>query len=165
MMKHKRNLLIVIVAVAILSLTFAVALSQSQSTIKTKQRTDDNTYPELRAKVLDYMAKFETTHPAVINGFSSLYHAAVEPGALDIKTKELIALGIAVSKRCDGCIAYHTHASLKAGATEQEIMEVLGVAVYMGGGPSLAYATHVIEAMEQFKTTEKTIPASEGMNR
>ena len=142
-------------AIAILSLTFTLALPQSKSAVKTEQSSDDNTYPAIRENVLYYMEIFEKRHPNVMRGFYSFAHAAMDSGALDVKTKELITLGIAVSKGCDGCIAYHTHASLQAGATEEEIMEVLGVALYMGGGPSLVYATHVIEALEQFKATEE----------
>jgi len=158
MTKLTKNWLIgIIVVLAVLSLTILFALPQSGSSLKTEMVSGDNTYPEIRTKVLQYMGKFEKAHPAVINGFQSLANAAMEPGALDVKTKELITLGIAVSKGCDECIAYHTHGSLEAGATEEEILEVLGVALYMGGGPSLSYATHVIEAMEQFKATEKEI--------
>jgi AhpD family alkylhydroperoxidase len=165
MTKHIRRWCIrIISSIAILSLTSVIALAQSESTVKTEQSSDNKTYPEIRAKVLRYMEKFEKGHPDVMNGYYSLYQAAMKPGALDVKTKELITLGIAVSKRCDECIAYHTHASLKAGATEKEIIEVLGVTLFMGGGPSLSYATHAIEALEQFKVMEREIDEHEGSN-
>jgi AhpD family alkylhydroperoxidase len=113
------------------------------------------TYPAMMAAMLEYMKEFEAGQPDVMTSFYSLHQATLRPGALDPKVKELISLGIAVSARCDGCIAFHVHGSLEAGATEKEIMEVLGVAVMMGGGPSLAYATHAIEAFEQFETTQR----------
>lgn len=86
-----------------------------------------------------------------MNAFTALHHAAASPGVLNTKTKELIALAIGVSLRCDGCIAFHTHDALEAGATREEILEVLSVVVMMGGGPSVMYATHVVEAMDQFE--------------
>ena len=145
----------IIITIVILSLTFVLGLSQTESTIKIDQTSVDNNFPEIREKVLKYMEVFEKKHPEVMQKFYALAHAAMDSGALDVKTKELITLGIAVSRGCDECIAYHTHAALIDGATEEEILEVLGVALYMGGGPSLTYATHVIEAMEQFKALEK----------
>ena len=86
-----------------------------------------------------------------MKAFRALHHGASIPAELDFKTKELIALAIGVSLRCNGCIAFHTHDALEAGATREEVMEALGVAVLMGGGPSVIYATHVAEAIEQFE--------------
>ena len=85
-----------------------------------------------------------------MKAFWGLHTAALSPGALDTKTKELIALAISVSARCDDCIAHHINDALKAGATKEEITDTLGVAVLMGGGTSVVYATHAIEALEQF---------------
>lgn len=87
----------------------------------------------------------------VMDGFSSLHKAAVADGALSRKTKELIALAIAVSARCDGCIAFHTHDALKAGASGDEVMDALGVAILMGGGPAMVYAAQATEALAQFE--------------
>jgi AhpD family alkylhydroperoxidase len=75
---------------------------------------------------------------------------------LDTKTKELIALAIGVSKLCDGCIAHHTAGALKAGAGRDEIIEALGVAIMMGGGPSVVYATHALQAVDQFASAGQT---------
>ena len=74
-------------------------------------------------------------------------------GALDKKTKELIALAIGVSTRCDGCIGFHTQALHKLGASKAEIVETLGMAIYMGGGPSLMYAADALSAFEEFSNT------------
>lgn len=76
---------------------------------------------------------------------------AQQKAHLMAKTKELIALAIGVAARCEGGISFHTHAALKAGASREEITDALGVAVLMGGVPSVMYATHVIEAMDQFE--------------
>jgi AhpD family alkylhydroperoxidase len=82
---------------------------------------------------------------------SALAQAATRDGALDRKTKELIALALGVAARCDGCIGFHAEALVKLGATRQEFEETLGMAVYMGGGPSLMYAADAISAFEQFE--------------
>jgi AhpD family alkylhydroperoxidase len=86
-----------------------------------------------------------------MQAFSALAQAATRDGALDRKTKELIALALGVAARCDGCIGFHTETLVKLGATRQEVEETLGMAVYMGGGPSLMYAADAISAFEQFE--------------
>jgi AhpD family alkylhydroperoxidase len=90
--------------------------------------------------------------PEVMKGFSAIARAALEPKALDTKTKELIALAISVAVRCDACIAFHAEAAVKRGATRDEVMETMGMAVYMGAGPSVMYAAQAVEAYDQFKT-------------
>lgn len=88
--------------------------------------------------------------PDVMTAFSQLAAAGTCDGALPRKTKELVALGIAVASRCDDCIGFHVQTLVKLGTTRAELEEVLGTAVYMGGGPSLMYATHAMHAFEQF---------------
>jgi AhpD family alkylhydroperoxidase len=88
--------------------------------------------------------------PEVMKGFSALAQAALKADALDTKTKELIALAIAVATRCDGCIAFHAEAAMKQGATRAEVLETMGMAVYMGAGPSAMYAAQALEAFDQF---------------
>lgn len=92
--------------------------------------------------------------PSTMKGFSELHHSCISEGALSSKTKELIALGIAITVRCDGCIAYHVHDSLQAGANSEEILETIGVAILMGGGPSVVYGCEAMEAMKQFEILE-----------
>jgi AhpD family alkylhydroperoxidase len=96
--------------------------------------------------------------PEVMKAFAALSAAASSPGALDEKTKELIALAIAVVERCDECIAIHVEEALKAGATRQEISEALGVAVLMGGGPAVMYATHALAALTEFTSAQGSTP-------
>ena len=88
--------------------------------------------------------------PDVMKAFVGLAQSALQPKALDVKTKELIALAIGVSIRCDDCIAFHAKAAVEQGASSAEIFETLGMAIYMGAGPSVMYATHAIDAYKQF---------------
>ncbi|MDE2595509.1 MAG: carboxymuconolactone decarboxylase family protein [Sphingomonadales bacterium] len=88
--------------------------------------------------------------PDVMKAFSAMAQAATKGGALDAKTKELIAIAIAVAIRCDGCVAFHAKAAVKLGATRDEVMEAMGMALYMGAGPSLMYAAQAVEAFDQF---------------
>jgi AhpD family alkylhydroperoxidase len=88
--------------------------------------------------------------PGPMSGFARLHKKAVEQGELTAKTKELMALAIAVAVRCDGCIAYHVHDAVKAGATRAEMIEMIGVAILMGGGPASMYAAHAMDAIDQF---------------
>lgn len=89
--------------------------------------------------------------PEVMKGFGAIAEGALKAKALDVKTKELIALAIGVAVRCDDCIAFHAKAAVAQGATDEEIFETLGMAIYMGAGPSVMYAAHAIEAARQFK--------------
>jgi len=101
------------------------------------------------------MKKLGTRIPESMKGFADLHKASIAKGALTSKTKELIALGIAITVRCDGCIAYHVHDSLQAGASSEEIMETIGIAIMMGGGPSVVYGCEAMEALDQFGILEK----------
>ena len=85
-----------------------------------------------------------------MNAFWEVHKAATATDALDNKTKELIALAVSVAAHCDDCIAHHTYDALEAGATREEITDALGVAILMGGGTSVVYAAHAIEALDQF---------------
>ena len=88
--------------------------------------------------------------PDVMKNFSAIAKAALTPGALATKTKELVALGISVAIRCDACVAFHAKAAGDQGATREEVLETLDMAIYMGAGPSAMYASHAIEAFDQF---------------
>jgi len=111
----------------------------------------DKNYPEITRHISAELKKLRKDIPETMQGFSALAKAATSNGALDRKTKELIALAIGIATRCDGCIGFHTEALVRLGATRQEVEETLGMAVYMGGGPSLMYAADAIGAFEQFQ--------------
>jgi AhpD family alkylhydroperoxidase len=88
--------------------------------------------------------------PQVYAGYKELHDAALAPGALDARTKELIALAIAVSKECDGCIAAHAHAAVQHGASPQEAAETIGVTFLMNGGPATVYGARAYAAFQEF---------------
>jgi len=90
--------------------------------------------------------------PATMGGFGALRKNAVAEGELPAATRELVAPGIAVTVRCDGCIACHVHDALEAGANRAEIAETIGVAVLMGGGPALMHRAEAYEALDQFES-------------
>lgn len=118
-----------------------------------------DSYRDLTRTVSQNMASLRTSTPGVMKAFGELGRAATAPGALDSKTKELIALALGVAARCDACIGFHTQALVKLGATRQEVDETLGVATYMGGGPSLMYAANAVAAFDEALAAAATKPA------
>jgi AhpD family alkylhydroperoxidase len=98
----------------------------------------------LRAAV----AHLGKAHPEAIKGFVALNHASKQTRHLDAKTREFIALAVAITTRCEGCIDAHAEAALKAGATKEEIAEALGVAIALNAGAALTYAGYVMDALE-----------------
>ncbi len=107
-------------------------------------------YQALTQDISKQLGMLRADLPEVMKGFSALSGAALQAGALDPKTKELIALAIGVAAHCDPCIGFHMRTLVKLGATKAEVEETLGVAVYMGGGPSLMYAAKAMAAFEEF---------------
>ncbi|MFT3756550.1 MAG: carboxymuconolactone decarboxylase family protein [Pseudoxanthomonas sp.] len=107
-------------------------------------------YKELTREINANLSPFRKTQSETMQGFGALAKAAMAPGAIDAKTKELIAMAIGVAARCDGCLGFHAKALVHLGATREEFEEMLGVAVYMGGGPSLMYAANALAAYEEF---------------
>jgi len=95
------------------------------------------------------IAAYRQAAPEVATAFSGLAQAATKLGALDPKTKELIALAIGIAQRCDGCVGFHTQAAIRHGASRDEALETIGVAIYMGGGPSYVYGAQALQAFEQ----------------
>ncbi len=94
-----------------------------------------------------------------MRAFSGLAREALAPGALDVKTKELIAIGIAIAARCDGCVGFHAKAAVRAGATREEVLETVAMAIYMGAGPSMIYAAETLRAFDEF--AEAAAPTAE----
>mgnify|MGYP000081244179 CR=1 FL=1 len=107
-------------------------------------------YKDITHDISESLAKLRKEIPGVMGGFATMAQAATKEGALDKKTKELLALGLGVAARCDGCIGFHAQALVKLGASREELLETLGMAIYMGGGPSLMYAADALRAFEQF---------------
>jgi AhpD family alkylhydroperoxidase len=109
-----------------------------------------NSYLELTQDISSSLAQLRKTQPDVMKAFSEMGKAAMAEGTLDPKTKELIALAVGVSSRCDGCIGFHTRTLAKMGATIEEVHDALGVAIYMGGGPVAMYAANAVAAFKEF---------------
>ena len=104
---------------------------------------DWNAYPaELHARVKE----MSLLAPNAASGFWALSNGANKTTHLDAKTRELIALAIAVTTRCDGCIGVHTDRAIKAGATRNEVAEALGVAIAVNAGAAVAYSARVLDA-------------------
>jgi alkylhydroperoxidase AhpD family core domain len=104
---------------------------------------DWNTY---RQQVVAGVGEIAKLSPDTVRGYAALSAAGQKANQLDAKTRELIALAVAVSLRCDGCITVHTDAAIKQGATREEIAEALGVAVSINAGAAMVYSTRVFDA-------------------
>ena len=113
-------------------------------------------YPDITKRISGSLKVLRKDIPETMQGFSAMAQAATKDGALDKKTKEFIALAIGIATRCDGCIGFHAKALVELGATRQEFEEVLGMGVYMGGGPSAMYAADALIAFEQFSELHTT---------
>ncbi len=109
-----------------------------------------DSYAALTRDISRNLTDLRTHNADVMQGFGALSKAAMAPGALDEKTKELIAMAIGVASRCDGCLGFHARALVRLGATPEEFREMLGVAVDMGGGPSLMCAANAQAAYDEF---------------
>jgi AhpD family alkylhydroperoxidase len=109
-------------------------------------------YRELTQSVSKNLATLRSDMPDVMQGFGDLARAASREGALDKKTKELIALALGVAAHCDACIGFHVQTLVHLGTTKAELEEALGMAIYMGGGPALMYSANAIAAFEEFST-------------
>lgn len=107
-------------------------------------------FKSIIADITPYSMELRKLIPDTMAGFSAMAKAATQPTSLDEKTKELMALALGVAARCDGCLAYHAKALVRLGATRAEVGETLGMAVYMGGGPSLMYAADALRAFDEF---------------
>lgn len=91
------------------------------------------------------------SQPEVMGAFQAMKAGSIKDGALTAKVKELIALALAVGSQCEPCIGFHAQACVKYGVTREEVADMLGVCVLMGGGPKLMYTTKALAAYDQFK--------------
>ncbi|MEX8495117.1 carboxymuconolactone decarboxylase family protein [Sphaerotilus sp.] len=114
-----------------------------------------DSYRGLTQAVSGHIASLRISTPEVMKAFNDLGRAATANGALDQKTKELIALALSVAARCDPCIGFHTQTLVRLGTTRQEVDEALGVATYMGGGPSLMYAASAVASFDEFASAAR----------
>lgn len=96
------------------------------------------------------IGQYSKDSPSAMKAFHELSQAAIKSGELDELMKELIALAIGISKQCEGCIGFHTKKLIKLGVTRGQFIEMLNVAIYMGGGPALMLSMDALEAFEEF---------------
>ncbi|MBN8502052.1 MAG: carboxymuconolactone decarboxylase family protein [Sphingomonadales bacterium] len=106
-------------------------------------------YKQLARDIGSKLKEFSKEIPETMQGFNQMSRATHADGALSAKTKELIAMAIGISQRCQGCLAFHAQACVKMGVTRAEFEEMLQVAIYMGGGPSLMTAAEAMLAYEE----------------
>ncbi|RAU23282.1 carboxymuconolactone decarboxylase [Paramagnetospirillum kuznetsovii] len=104
---------------------------------------------ELAQGLSKAVGQIRTGAPEAMKGFSAMARAATAQGALDAKTKELMALALGIAARCDGCLAFHAKAVYDLGGSREEVMETIAMSVYMGGGPSLMYGALALDAYDQ----------------
>ncbi|WP_095590163.1 carboxymuconolactone decarboxylase family protein [Actibacterium ureilyticum] len=104
---------------------------------------------EKRDATKDQLRRLNKAIPDAAKAFSGLGKAVKEGGVLDFKTKEFVALGIAVGLRCEACIVLHMEALIRAGATRDEVGDVLAMSIQMGGGPAMMYAAKAMECFDE----------------
>ena len=107
-------------------------------------------YAQIAQEVLSGLGAIRQGAPDAMKAFAALSAAATVTQAIDTKTKELMALAIGIAVHCDGCVAYHTKMAHQHGATREEIMETVALAIYMGGGPAAVYGGDAVRAYDQF---------------
>ncbi|MEN6408160.1 MAG: carboxymuconolactone decarboxylase family protein [Anaerolineaceae bacterium] len=117
-------------------------------------------YIEVRKHYLEQLGQMGKELPGPMSGFGRLHAEVVKNDALDQKTKELMSLAVAIAVHCDGCIACHVHDAIEAGATRAELMDTIGVALLMGGGPGTVYSTHAMDAIDQFMAEKAKVISS-----
>jgi AhpD family alkylhydroperoxidase len=110
---------------------------------------DTKTWQEKIDHRMSLMQRFGQANPEVMKAFRGLMGPGMAANAIDEKTKELVAVGIAVAIRCDDCIALHVKNAVGVGVTRQELIDVVSVCMVMGGGPSMMYGTHALEVIDE----------------
>ena len=95
------------------------------------------------------LASYRKAAPEGAAGFSAMHKAAMGPGALGVKEKELMCVAIGIIRQCVDCIGFHVKSAIAAGATREEIAETVTVAMFMGGGPAYMYGVKALDAYDQ----------------
>ena len=107
-----------------------------------------------RDQVNAAVKEISIANPEIVKAYAGFSHANAKSTHIDAKTRELIAIAVAVTLRCDGCINAHTDAAIKAGASKEEIVDALGVAIMVNAGATMVYSARTIDAYDT-KTTGK----------
>ena len=113
-----------------------------------------------RQELTGRIGQFAKLSPGTVQGYQALSKAGAATGHLDAKTRELIALAVSVTTRCDGCITVHAAEALKQGATRDEIAEALGVAVALNAGAAMVYSARTLDAVDAYAASVNPVPAS-----
>ncbi|MDD4727152.1 MAG: carboxymuconolactone decarboxylase family protein [Dysgonamonadaceae bacterium] len=109
-----------------------------------------NKNKEFLEETLQRIGSYGEANPELMEAFSNVHRIGTQSGALSTKHKALIALGISISVKCDGCIAMHTTEALQNDASTDELVETIGTAIYMGGGPSVVFGAKAYEMLKEF---------------
>lgn len=113
-------------------------------------------YKQIVSHLSGVMREMHKGIPGTMKGFADCADTAKAPSALDAKTKELMATAISIALRCDGCLGFHIRGAVKHGATRQEMMDTIAVAIMMNGGPATVYGAYALEAFDQFAGTQRS---------
>ncbi len=111
-------------------------------------------YKQIANDVVTGVGLIREGSPDTMKAFGALSAAATASKVLNTKIKELMALAVGIAVHCDGCVAYHTKMAHQHGATREEILETVALAVYMGGGPAAVYGGDAVRAYDQFAGTK-----------
>ena len=114
-------------------------------------------YPAFYEQISKMIGNYGKENPELMTAFSKLHHIGSKDGALKANFKEPMALGISINTQCEGCITMHIHDAIEKGATHDEIVEAIGTAIYMGGGPSVVYRAKAFAALQDFEAIKKNI--------
>lgn len=112
------------------------------------------TNKEFLKETMERISNYGNVNPELMGAFSKVHHIGTQSGALSQKNKALIALGISIGVKCEGCIAMHINEALQNGATHDEVVETIGTAIYMGGGPSVVYGAKAYDMLKEFEEVE-----------
>lgn len=132
-------------------------MEQLQGKVTIMDASASTYFHDITKGVSQNLAYLRAELPDVMKGFNDLGKAAAKAGALDEKTKELVAIALGVAAHCDACIGFHVRTLVRLGGTKQELAETLAMATYMGGGPSLMYAANTLAAYDEFSTSAKGV--------
>ncbi|MDD2305770.1 MAG: carboxymuconolactone decarboxylase family protein [Prolixibacteraceae bacterium] len=108
-------------------------------------------YSTIYEHTRNMIGSYAKENPEMMTAFSKVHQIGSKDGALKSKFKELIALGISINTQCEGCITMHIHDAVEKGATHDEIIETIGTAIYMGGGPSVVYGSKAFAVLQEFE--------------
>lgn len=114
-------------------------------------------FVRITADVSRALESMRTEVPETMQGFGAMAKSAMKAGALSALDKELIALAIGVTSRCDACVGFHVKALIRLGVTREQLMETLAICTYMGGGPALMYAAEAVRAFEEMSPKREIV--------